>query len=256
MTASALYRGVLTHRRFRPRPHALRYRIFQLLIDLDEAKSQSLALRLFGFNRPALLAFYEKDHGDGSDRSLKAQITGRVAAAGLASGGPVRVLCMPRVLGFVFNPITHYFVYDATGALSAVAHEVNNTVGGRCLYVLPATGGGAIRQSCDKRMYVSPFMDMDYVYDFNLAEPDETFAVGIRMQRGGELWLTAGFSGRRREFSDREIALAWLSHPLLTLKVVAAIHWEALRIWLKGIAYRPPPKAPHLRPGLGQDEAA
>ena len=242
MSPSAIYRGVLSHRRLLPRPHALRYRIFQLFIDLDVAPAASRTLRLLGFNRPALLAFYERDHGDGSDRALKDQITDRVLAAGLAAGGPVQAFCMPRVLGFVFNPITHYFVHDRAGALSAVVHEVNNTVGGRCFYVLPAGAPKRISQTCAKRMYVSPFMDMDYVYDFTLAEPAQTFAVGIRMTRAGALWLTANFAGERRELTDREILLAWLAHPLLTLKVVAAIHWEALRLWIKGIGYRPPPE--------------
>lgn len=243
MTASALYTGKVTHLRLRPKVHALAYRVFQIFLDLDEARSLSQGLRLFGFNRPALLSFHEGDHGDGSELSLKAQITARVAAAGLAAGGPVRVLTMPRVLGFVFNPITLYFVHDAGGALTAVVHEVNNTIGGRIFYVLPAKGGGLITQHTGKQMYVSPFMDMDYGYDFQLAEPAETFALAIHMKRGSELWLTAGFDGERREFSDRALFLAWLSHPLLTLKVVAAIHFEALRLWLKGIKYRSPPKA-------------
>jgi len=255
MSASALYIGRVTHRRLRPKVHALAYRVFQIFLDLDEARSLSQSLRLFGFNRPALLSFHEKDHGDGSDRSLKAQITARVAAAGLAAGGAVRVLTMPRVLGFVFNPITLYFVHDADGALTAVVHEVNNTIGGRIFYVLPAAGGGAISQRTDKQMYVSPFMDMDYAYDFQLAEPAETFALAIHMKRAGELWLTAGFAGERRELDDRELFLAWLSHPLLTLKVITAIHWEALRIWLKGIKYRSP-RAAISKPGAAAPAAS
>ena len=242
MSVSGLYIGKVSHRRLRPKVHALAYRVFQIYLDLDEAPALSQTLRLFGFNRPALLAFHERDHGDGSDRPLKAQVAAKVAAAGLPAGGPVRVLSMPRVLGYVFNPITLYFVYDPVGALSAVVHEVNNTIGGRIFYVLPAAGGGVITQQADKAMYVSPFMDMDYSYDFQLAEPAETFALAIHMKRAGELWLTAGFSGERRELSDRELFLSWLAHPLLTLKVISAIHWEALRIWLKGIKFRSPPK--------------
>jgi len=241
VTASALYRGLVSHRRLLPRAHFLRYRVFQLYVDLDEAEALSQKCRLFGFNRRALLSLHERDHGDGSSRALKEQISDRATAAGLGAGGPVRVMCMPRVLGFVFNPITHYFVHDEAGSLSAVVHEVNNTIGGRCFYVLPATNSPLIAQHADKRMYVSPFMDMDYSYDFQLAEPGERFNLAIHMKREGALWLTAGFAGERRDFNDRELLLAWLAHPLLTLQVVAGIHWEALRIWLKGIKYRSPP---------------
>ena len=161
--------------------------------------------------------------------------------SGLAAGGPIQVLTMPRVLGYGFNPITLYFVHDPAGALTCVVHEANNTIGGRVFYVLAARGGAPIVQRADKAMYVSPFMDMDYGYEFALAEPGEAFALGIHMKRGEELWLTAAFAGARRDFTDRELLAAWLTHPLLTFKVVAAIHWEALRLWLKGIKYRSPP---------------
>lgn len=241
MTASCLYLGKVAHRRLRPRAHNLKYGVFQLLVDLDEAPALDRQHRLFGFNRPALLSLYERDHGDGSERPLKAQIETLCRREGLAVGGPVRILCLPRVLGFVFNPISLYFVHDQSGALSAVVHEVNNTVGGRCFYVLPAGPGEVVEQQADKAMYVSPFMDMDYRYRFQITPPGERFALGIQMLRGAELWLATGFVAERRAFNDRELFLAWLKHPLLTLKVVAGIHFEALRLWLKGIGYRSPP---------------
>lgn len=247
MTASAIYLGEVAHRRLRPKVHALRYRIFQLLLDLDEAEILSGQSRWFGFNRPALLSFHERDHGEATDRPLKKQIEDRLQDAGLAYGGPVRVLTMPRVLGYVFNPITLYFCHGPDGGLSAVIHEVNNTFGQRTFYVLPAAGGGPIRQQAEKTMHVSPFMDMDYRYDFVLAEPADDFTLAIRMVREGETWLQASFAGRRRAFTDRALFGAWLRHPLLTLKVIGAIHFEALRLWLKGIGFRPAP---------GRDETA
>jgi DUF1365 family protein len=247
LTVSALYLGHVAHRRLRPKRHALRYGVFQLYLDLDEAAELSGTRRLFGFNRPALLSFWEADHGDGGKRPLADQMRARAKRAGFDASGPVRVLAMPRVLGFVFNPITLYFCYDAGGRVSAVIHEVNNTVGGRCFYVLGAGGEGPIRQHAQKRMYVSPFMDMDYSYDFALAEPGETFALGLQVKRGEAVWLTASFAGKRRPFTDRSLLAAWLRHPLLTVKVVAGIHFEALRIWLKGIAWRPPVSEPARR---------
>lgn len=242
MTVSAIYRGEVTHRRLRPKVHALRYRIFQIYLDLDEAPQLSRTRRLFGFDRAALLSLHQKDHGDGSATPLKTQMERRVAAEGLAVGGPVRMLCLPRVLGFVFNPISLYFCHDASGALSAIVYEVNNTFGDRHCYVLPADAAARIRvQATRKALHVSPFMDMDHDYHFAVEEPGEGFTLRIQVRRGEEVWLTTGFSGRRAEFTDRELLGAWLSHPLVTLKVVAAIHWEALKIWRKGIGYRPRP---------------
>jgi DUF1365 family protein len=248
MTASALYIGDVTHKRFRPRVHTLRYGIFQIYLDLDEAQALSDASLVFGFNKSRLLSFFERDHGDGSATPLKAQIEARVAAEGYATGGPVRVMGLPRVFGFVFNPITLYFCHRPDGALSAMVYEVNNTFGDRTTYVLPATGRPVVEHGAAKSMHVSPFMDMDHHYDFLLHEPDEKFLLSIHVRRSDVLWLTAGFAAERRPFTDRALLAAWASHPLLTLKVVAGIHWEALKIWLKGVGYR---GKPHGRMGFG-----
>jgi hypothetical protein len=244
MTASALYLGRVTHRRLTPRTHALAYRIFQLYLDLDEAEGLCARSRLFGFNRPGLLSVHEADHGDGTAGPLKAQIERKVAAQGFATGGAVRMLALPRVLGYAFNPITLYFCHAADGRLTAVVHQVNSTFGERCFYVLPA-GEGVIRQGADKRMHVSPFMEMDHAYRFRLSQPAERFDLAIEVVRGETVFLTAGFNAERRAFSDAELLKAWLRHPLVTLKVIGGIHWEALKLWLKGVPLRGAPKAAH-----------
>jgi DUF1365 family protein len=240
-TVSALYDGVVTHKRMRPAVHALSYRIFQIYLDLDEAPHLSSGSLVFGYNRPRLLSFYERDHGDGSKTPLKSQMQARAAAAGFATGGAVRVLCMPRVLGLVFNPISIWFIHSVDGPLSCVLYEVNNTFGDRTIYALPAGGDDLVEHSTPKAMHVSPFMDMEHDYDFLLNEPGDRFSIAIHVRRGDALWLTAGFSGKRRAFSDRELLKTWMAHPLLTLKVVAGIHWEALKIWRKGVGYRAKP---------------
>lgn len=244
MTVSGLYMGKVTHRRLRPKVHALAYRVFQLYLDLDEAEGLSAGSRLFGFNRPALLSVWERDHGDGADGSLKRQIELKAAAAGFAVGGPVRMLCLPRVLGYVFNPITLFFVHGPDGALTSVVHQVNSTFGERCFYVLPARGGAPIRQAADKRMHVSPFMEMDHAYAFRLSEPGERFDLSIEVRRGRDVFLTTGFNAERREFTDAELMKAWLAHPLLTVKVIVGIHVEALKLWIKGVPLRGAPAAP------------
>ena len=244
MTTSAIYRGVVTHLRVRPKRHALRYRVFQLLLDLDETPRLAARSRWFAWDRAGLLSFRQTDHGDGSARPLKAQVEQRLREARIDAGGPVRILCMPRVLGHVFNPLSIYFCHRPDGGLAAIVYEVNNTFGDRHSYVLPVREEARIEQSCAKRLHVSPFMDMGLTYDFTITPPEARVGVGIHVGDGDGLWLTAGFTGARRPFTDAELFKAWLAHPLLTVGVLAAIHWEALKLWSKGLRYRPRPKAP------------
>lgn len=237
MSASFLYRGVVTHRRLRPVPHALRYRVFQVLLDLDEAPKIAAGLRLFGFNRPAPVSFYERDHGDGSAGGLKAQIEALAAAAGYETGGPVRVLCFPRVFGFVFNPISVFYCHSPNGRLSALVYEVNNTFGDRVAYAAP----GERRHSLDKAMHVSPFMDMSHSYHFAVSNPAQDLRFAIQVKRGDELWLSAALTARRRSLTDKDLLAVLIGVPFMTLKVVGAIHLEAAKLWFKGVRYRPKP---------------
>jgi len=242
--ASGLYPGIVTHARLRPRAHRLRYRIFMLLLDLDELPALDRALKLFGQDRLRLTSFSEADHLDGDGVSLKAQVEGQLRAAGLATGGPVRLLCMPRILGGVFNPLSVYFCHGPDGALSAMLYEVRNTFGERHSYLIPAQGAGLIAQGADKAFYVSPFMDMELVYAFRIQPPGERVAVTVDVHDAQGLLLAATFAGARVELTDAAIWRAWLGHPLMTLGVMSAIHWEALKIWLKGGKLRPRPRAP------------
>lgn len=243
--ASALYPGVVTHVRLRPRAHRLRYRIFMLLLDLDELNALDGALKLFAHRRFALAAFHEADHLDGQDAPLKPRVEALLAEAGLAHGGPVRMLCMPRILGGVFNPLTVYFCHGADGALSAMLYEVTNTFGERHSYLIPASDEAVVTQGCEKAFYVSPFMDMDLAYGFRIAPPGERVSVAVDVHDGEAQVLAAAFSGKRLALSDRALFRAWLTYPLMTLGVMAAIHWEALFVWLKGepIRRRPAPPA-------------
>src|SRR5688500_10977206 len=129
------------HRRLRPRAHRLRYRLFSLYLDLDEIDGLSARLRLFKRNRFAPLAFHDRDHLGGTSEPLRTQIGRMLADAKIAwDGGPIRVLTMPRLLGFVFNPLSVWFCHRRAGGLAGVVYEVNNTFGERHCYVLPAAG--------------------------------------------------------------------------------------------------------------------
>ena len=244
MFASGLYPGVVTHARLKPRKHALRYRIFMLLLDLDELEVLDRTLKLFSLKRFNLVSFDPTAHGDGSDIPLKTQVETQLAAAGIARGGPVRMLAMPRILGLGFNPITVFFCHRADGALSAILYEVNNTFGERHSYLIPADDAPLVKQACEKGFYVSPFMDMDLSYAFRIRPPGDQVQVLVDVDDAEGRVLATGFVAARQNLTDGALFRAWLSHPLMTVGVVAAIHWEALRIWLKGEKVRQRPAKP------------
>ena len=248
MTASGLYTGLVSHRRVKPREHRLAYKVFMLLIDLDELPG--LKLKTLGIGRFNLFGFDPDRFGPnppegGSGRPLKAQVEATLAEAGLAHGGSIRMLAMPQILGRAFNPLTVYFCHKADGALSAILYEVNNTFGERHSYLIPAPNAALVRQTCAKAFYVSPFMDMDLSYAFRILRPEERVLVAIDVDDAEGRLLTASFAGERRELTDGNLLRAWLTHPWMSLGVVAAIHWEALFIWLKGekVRVRPPKPA-------------
>jgi DUF1365 family protein len=241
---SGLYPGVVSHTRLKPRRHALRYRIFMLLLDLDELEVLDRGLKLFSLQRFNLVGFDPRRHGDGSDAPLKAQVEAQLAAAGIAHGGSVRMLAMPRILGLGFNPLTVYFCHRPDGALSAILYEVNNTFGERHSYLIPADDVPVVKQACEKSFYVSPFMDMDLSYAFRVRPPAEQVQVLVDVDDAEGRVLATGFVATRQDLTDRNLARAWLTHPWMTVGVVAAIHWEALFIWLKGEKIRQRPAKP------------
>lgn len=237
MTHSALYIGKVIHRRLRPRLHQLRYRIFSLLLDLDEIDGLARNLRLFSRNRFNLIAFHDRDHGDGSCEPLRSQVEGHVRAAGLTTAlGAIELLTMPRLLGFVFNPISLYFCRGHDGDLIAVLYEVSNTFGERHTYVMPIAGDGTdVRQNCAKRFHVSPFLPMNLHYKFRVRPPGRDLLIAINVIDAQGPILVALQTGTRHELSDATLVRAMLTHPLMTWKVVAGILWEAARLRIKRV---------------------
>ena len=241
MSASCLYTGWVMHRRLHPRRHQFRYRAWWLLLDLDEIDTIDTKLRLFSHGRRNFLSFHDDDFGhDASD--LRAQIARQLRASHIDfDGGPIRLLCSPRVFGYQFNPLSIYFCYSRSGDLVATVYEVHNTFGERHSYCIAAhvDPAGTVRQSRNKSFYVSPFMGMDMNYDFRLAPPGETLTVGIAGFEGGIPLIKAVLHAERQELSDRRLALLLCTQPLVTLKVIAAIHFEAVRLWWKGLTIHP-----------------
>lgn len=247
MTAlrSALYIGDVTHRRLRPRQHRLRYSLFYLLLDLDEVDALAGTLRLFSHNRFNLFSFFDRDYGDGSAASPREKVEKHLRAAGVETGGPIRLLTMPRIFGYAFNPLNVYFCHARDGSLCAIFYEVSNTFGQRHSYLIPVPAGttAPIRQESRKSFYVSPFISTDMAYSFVTTPPCERVVIGVTgHDEQGPLIITR-LAARWRGLSDAALARLFFTYPLLTLKVIVGIHWEALRLWLKGVRLlkRPPP---------------
>jgi len=247
MIASCLYAGTVMHRRFKPREHRLRYSVFWALLDLDELPRLGKSLRLFSRERFNLFGFYNADHGDGSATPLRTQVERHLEAAGLTlDGGHIRLLCMPRILGFVFNPISVYYCYHRDGALIALLYEVHNTFGQRHTYLIPVTDSPdkVLAQQCLKSFYVSPFMDMEIAYSFRVHLPAERIALVIEGSDAKGPVIVASLAGNRNALTDGALLRKFFGFPLMTLKVVAGIHWEALKLWIKGMRLRPRPPPP------------
>ena len=243
-----LYDGVVTHVRHAPRKHRLRYRMFMLLLDIDRLDETVAGLKLMSRNRFNGFSFHDRDHlpkDAAPDADLRSFIEGHMRDAGLVpDGGPVQLLCMPRMLGYVFNPLSVWFCWRRTGELAAVLYEVRNTFGEAHSYLIPAPEPGnrpVVEQDCDKGFFVSPFMEMDLHYRFRVHPPDATTVLDIAVSRRDDRlkMLDARFAAERRPLTDATLAAAFVSHPLMTLRVVAGIHWEAVKIALKGIGLRP-----------------
>jgi len=247
--AAVLYAGQVMHQRMKPIGHRFNYTVFSLLVDLDRLEDAGRMSHVFSVNRFNLLSFHEADHTGLKGRSLRGYADALLETAGL-SIPPARILlaCYPRILGRVFNPLAVYYAYDAEGAVIAMIYEVRNTFGERHTYVCPVAPGQAspagIRQQCDKLFYVSPFMPMAMRYHFRMLPPGAEIRWRILETDAEGPLLAATFSGQRRPLTTGQILRLVAQIPHLTIKIVAGIHWEALKLWIKGARYVPRPAAP------------
>jgi DUF1365 family protein len=255
---SCLYFGSVIHRRLGAKPHRFRYRLFWLYVDLDDLDGLDARHRLFSHNGFNLFSLYDCDHGNGSTADLKAQALASLKAKGVdVEVGAIRLLGLPRTLGYAFNPLSVYFCYSLDGDLAALIYEVHNTFGGRHSYVLRAElQGGVARHACEKTFFVSPFLPMGLRYEFHVSPPGESIAVAIRASGADGVVLRAAFAGERRTLTDWGLICAAVAFPLAAIKTIIAIHWEALRLTLKGARYRGPGWAQAAqREGRRQGEA-
>ena len=231
---SALYEGRVQHGRHGPRPHRFGYRLFLFYLDLDE-----LPERPWIFGRAWPLRFRRSDYLGPSDRPLRSAVLDRVEdELGRRPRGSVRLLTHVRTWGYVFNPVSFYYCHDEDSALDAIVAEITNTPWGeRHAYVLDARtarrDGEELVWRFDKEFHVSPFFDMEQTYEWRFSQPGDRLAVHVTNYEDGRAVFGAGLACRRRELGAGALASALLRHPLLTLRVHAAIYWQAARLWLK-----------------------
>jgi len=253
--AAALYFGKVMHARLKPMGHRFNYRVMSLLIDLDRLDAADRQSPLFGVNRAALYSFHEADHGERDGSSLRSYAQRRAAERGVdLAGGRVLLLCYPRLLGYAFNPLSVYFCYRSGGELALLIYEVRNTFGEIHPYVLAVKPGEAsaagVRQEQEKLFHVSPFIEMAMRYHFRVSPPGECVKLRIlETDREGPL-LAATFSGRRRGLTSAALLQSFFALPFVSLKIVAAIHWQALRLWLKGARLVSRPDAASANPAF------
>jgi DUF1365 family protein len=251
--AASLYIGRTVHHRFAPRSHRFSYGIFQLLLDVDQLDQAFVGMKLMRQGRFGVFSFDAGDHGSRDSVPLRTWVQNRLAAAGLpASAHRIRLLTFPRILGFVFNPLSIFFVHDADDRLEAVVYEVNNTFGQTHAYVVPATGDAEEHQAADKAFYVSPFYRVEGGYRFRLSAPGARFKLVIVKVVDERPDFVASLVAKRHPLTDGHLLRLIFNMPLMTLGVVVAIYWEALRLWVKGAPFGARPAGPKVGMSVGR----
>ena len=246
---SCIYEGTVRHRRFSPVPHRFAYRLFMLYLDLAELPAVFGGRWLWSVDRSNIASFWRADHIgdpavalDSAIRCLVAQRTGRWPQ------GPIRLLTHCRYFGYVFNPVSFYFCYDVTGArVETIVAEITNTPWGeRHCYVLVEADNRVLsprKRFCfDKGFHVSPFMDMHVSYDWRFTEPGSRLAIHMENHRAGHCFFDATMVLRREALTGSSLARVLVHYPFMTAKVIGAIHWQALQLWIKGVPFHPHPK--------------
>ncbi len=222
---SCIYTGKVVHKRFKPKEHFFKYKVFSILLDLNEIKFISKNINFFSYNKFNLMSFYDKDHGPRDGSSLTDWVKLNLKSVGINNEEiKIKILCYPRILGYVFNPLSIFFVYNSKSKL--ISHT----------YVFKVDEKSELlKNNCEKKFFVSPFMDLESEYYFKVLNPDKSLSIIIdQRDKSGKL-LFASQDGVRSNLNSKNLIFSYLKHPLMTFKIISAIHFEALRLWLKGI---------------------
>ena len=236
---SSIYNGTVIHKRFKPKIHYFKYKVFSLLLDLSELEHLSKKIKFFSLNKFNLLSFYEKDHGNRDGSSLVSWVKKNLEDNNINSEKvKIKLLCYPRILGYVFNPLSVFYIYSENEKLISILYEVKNTFGEQHTYIFKVENDQNLYQhNCSKKFHVSPFIEMNCKYFFRLLKPGEKISVIIDQYQTNEKILYASQDGQRVDFNTKELIKSYLKHPLMTFKIISAIHFEAFKLWIKGIKF-------------------
>ena len=234
---SCIYNGIITHHRFKPIKHSLKYKTFSLLLDLDEVESLTKKISIFSLNKFNIFSFYNKDHGARDGSSLKQWVLENIKKFNINSNiTQIKLLCYPRIFGYVFNPLSIFYCYEEN-RLKVIFYEVKNTFNEQHTYIFKIKNNENIEQKCKKKFYVSPFMDMETYYNFKLINPNEKLSVFIKQTDKKDIILTATQTGDKKEFTFKQLIFNFIKYPFMTIKIITSIHYEALLLWKKGAIY-------------------
>ena len=236
---SYIYTGNVIHKRFKPKKHYFKYKVFSLLIDLSEIKLLDQNLKIFSYNKFNIVSFYDKDHGARNGSSIKDWVISNLKKNNIDTENiQIKLLCYPRIFGYVFNPLSVFYIYDRSSNLISILYEVKNTFGEQHTYVFKTEiNHNLIQHTCKKKFHVSPFIEMDCTYFFRLLKPGNKISVIIDQNDNNGKILYASQDGVRSEINNINFIKSYLKHPLMTFKIIFAIHYEAFKLWSKGIKF-------------------
>ena len=235
---SSIYNGTVIHKRFKPKVHFFKYKVFSLLIDLSELNVLEKKINFFSHNSFNLISFFDKDHGERDGSSLIDWVKKNLKENNITFEDiKIKLLCYPRILGYVFNPLSVFYVYDKKDDLISILYEVKNTFGEQHTYIFKVKNNNILQHSCSKKFHVSPFIEMNCNYFFKILKPGEKISVIIDQYQSNEKLLYASQDGKRVDFTSIELIKSYLKHPLMTFKIISAIHFEAFKLWAKGIKF-------------------
>ena len=237
INSSCIYNGQVIHKRFKPKEHFFKYKVFSLLLDLSELSLLDKELKIFSYNKFNILSFYDIDHGPRDGTSLISWVKENLNSNNINSNEiKIKLLCYPRVWGYIFNPLSIFFVYDKNSKLISILYEVKNTFGEQHTYVFKIDKDNQLfEHSCKKKFHVSPFIEMNCLYYFKILKPTDKLSVVINQNDDSGKLLFASQDGLKNELNNKNLMISYISNPLMSFKIIGAIHFEALKLWLKGI---------------------
>ena len=237
--SSSIYNGHVIHKRFWPKKHFFKYKVFSLLIDLSELYQLEKKLTLFSYNKFNVLSFYDIDHGPRDGSSLIDWVKENMTKNNISTEEiTIKLLCYPRIWGYVFNPLSVFFVYDKNSNLVSILYEVKNTFNEQHTYIFKLQKSEKlIEHSCRKKFHVSPFIEMNCTYYFKITKPGEKISVYIDQYDNENKLLVALQEGIKVTLNNKNLIKVFFSHPAMSFKIILAIHFEAFKLWAKGIRF-------------------